>query len=103
MVPGAVNVDPRESDPRRTDSREWSESHGGGTDEKIIVRDANSPAPAPRDDSNSDSHSLTMELLAAVLVLLFVEQALAWRFTVGAVVAILSLALAAIWTAMRFL
>ena len=66
------------------------------------MRDANSPAAAPSDDPEPDAHSLTINLLMAVLALLFVEQALAWRFTVGAVVAILSLALAVIWTATRF-
>ena len=64
------------------------------------MRDTNSPVATASDDSEPDSHSLTINLLAAVLALLLIEQALAWRFTVGAVFAILSLALAAIWTAM---
>ena len=99
----AINVDPRESDPRRLDPREWVTSHGIEQGQGIVVRDANSPEVTSSDDSEPDTHSLTINLLVAVLALLFVEQALAWRFTVGAVVAILSLALAAIWTAMQFL
>ena len=99
----AINVDPRESDPRRLDPREWSTSHGNEQGHGIVVRDANSPTVAASDDSEPDAHSLTINLLAAVLALLLIEQALAWRFTVGAVFAILSLALAAIWTAMSFL
>ncbi len=99
----AINVDPRESDPRRFDPREWSSSHGNEQGHGIVVRDANSPTIAASDDSEPDAHSLTFNLLAAVLALLFIEQALAWRFTVGTVFAILSLALAAIWTAMRLL
>ena len=96
----AINVDPRESDPRRLDPREWSTSHGNEQGHGIVVRDANSPTIAASDDSDPDAHSLTINLLAAVLALLMIEQALAWRFTVGTVFAILSLALAAIWTAM---
>ncbi len=96
----AVNVDPRESDPRRLDPREWATSADNQQGHAIIVRDTNSPGTAATNDSEPDSHSLTINLLAAVLALLFVEQALAWRFTVGAVVAILSLALSAIWTVM---
>ena len=99
----AINVDPRESDPRRLDPREWSTSPGNEQSHGISVRDADSPATALSDDSEPDAHSLTINLLAAVLALLLIEQALAWRFTVGAVIAILSLALAVIWTAIRFL
>ncbi len=99
----AINVDPRESDPRRLDPREWSTSQGNEQGHGIVVRDANSPTVASSDDSEPDAHSLTINLLAAVLALLLIEQALAWRFTVGTVFAILSLALAAIWTAMRLL
>ncbi|MBC7817232.1 MAG: hypothetical protein IAG10_10120, partial [Planctomycetaceae bacterium] len=99
----AINVDPRESDPRRLDPREWSTSQSSEQSNGIIVRNANMPAAAPSDGSEPDTHSLTISLLAAVLALLLIEQALAWRFTVGAVFATLSLALAAIWTAMRFL
>ncbi len=98
----AINVDPRESDPRRLDPRDWATSHDNEQTHGIVVRDANSPATAPANDSEPDSHSLTINLLVAVLALLLVEQALAWRFTVGAVVAILLLSLAVIWTAMRF-
>ncbi len=96
----AINVDPRESDPRRLDPREWFTSHGHEQNNEIIVRDANSPTVAPSNDSEPDSHSLTINLLVAVLALLLIEQALAWRFTVGAMFATLSLALAAIWAAM---
>lgn len=99
----AINVDPRESDPRRLDLREWVTSAGDQQGYGIVVRDANSPGMAVTHDSEPDSHSLAINLLVAVLALLFIEQALAWRFTVGAVVAILSLALAAIWTATQFL
>ncbi len=99
----AINVDPRESDPRRLDPREWSISQGNEQDPGIVVRDANSPAAAPSDDPEPDTPSLTINLLVAVFALLLIEQALAWRFTVGAVVAILSLALAAIWAATRIL
>ncbi len=99
----AINVDPRESDPRRLDPREWSTSHGNEQGHEIIVRDANSPAVALADESEPEAHSLTIYLLPTVLALLFIEQALAWRFTVGALFAILSLALAAIWSATRFL
>ncbi len=98
----AINVDSRESDPRRIDPREWAESRSGEPDHRIVVRRSDSPVPTARDDSEPATNSLTLELLAAVLALLLVEQALAWRFTVGAVVAILSLVLAAIWTATRF-
>ncbi|MFM9964414.1 MAG: BatA domain-containing protein [Planctomycetaceae bacterium] len=96
----AINVDPRESDPRRIDPREWSESRDSDTDQRIVVRNSNSPVSSVRDDSEPVSDSLAGKLLVAVLALLLVEQALAWRFTVGAVLAILSLTLAAIWTAM---
>ena len=98
----AINVDPRESDPQRVDPREWSTSQGNEPGHGIVVRDANSPVAATSDEPEPDSDSLSINLLVAVLALLLIEQALAWRFTVGAVVAILSLALAAIWTAMRF-
>lgn len=99
----AINVDPRESDPRRLDPREWATSADNQQGHDIVVRDANSPGTAATNDSEPDSDSLTINLLVAVLALLFIEQALAWRFTVGAVVAILSLALAAIWTVMSLL
>lgn len=99
----AINVDPRASDPRRLDPRDWATSHDNQQTHGIVVRDANSPATAPAEDSEPDSHSLTINLLVAVLALLLIEQALAWHFTVGVAVAILSLALAAIWTAARFL
>lgn len=99
----AINIDPRESDPRRLDPREWATSVDNQQGHGIVVRDANSPGTAATNDSEPDSHSLTINLLAAVLALLFIEQALAWRFTVGAAVAILSLVLAAIWTLMQFL
>ena len=99
----AINVDPRESDPQRLDPREWATSADNPQGRAIIVRDENSPGTAATNDPETDSHSLTINLLAAVLALLFIEQALAWRFTVGAAVAILSFALAAIWTATQFL
>lgn len=84
-------------------TREWATSADNPQGRAIIVRDENSPGTAATNDPETDSHSLTINLLAAVLALLFIEQALAWRFTVGAAVAILSFALAAIWTATQFL
>ncbi len=45
---------------------------------------------------------ILLSLLAIVFCLLFIEQALAWRFTAGVLVAILSLLLAAVWLATRF-
>jgi hypothetical protein len=99
----AINVDPRESDPRRLDPREWFTSQDNEQAHEVVVRDANSPAVASADESEPDAHSLTIYLLSTVLALLFIEQALAWRFTVGALFAILSLALATIWMTMRSL
>jgi len=98
----AINVDPRESDPARIDPREWIRSIGNPLDGRFVVREAKTPVPLSQPSSDSDAQSLALELLLAVLALLFVEQALAWRFTVGVAVAIVSLFLAAAWAALRF-
>lgn len=98
----AINVDPRESDPQRIVPQELSVSRDG-RDAAILVRDANSPLPTWPDVADPDTDSLSLSLLAIVFGLLFVEQTLAWRFTAGAYVAILSLVVAIIWTAIRFL
>jgi hypothetical protein len=95
----AINVDPRESDPQRLDPRAWSESRDG----TIVVRDAHSPLPTAPDAVEPETDSVSLGLLVAVLGLLFVEQALAWRFTAGACVALASLVLAAVWFAVRLL
>jgi hypothetical protein len=97
----AINVDPRESDPARIDPRDWISSIGNLPDGRLVVRDVNAPVPPPQTPLDSDSHSLALELLLVVLALLFIEQALAWRFTAGLAVAILSLAVAALWFAIR--
>jgi hypothetical protein len=98
----AINVDPRESDPARIDPREWIRSIGNPLDGRFVVRETKTPVPLSQPSSDSDAQSLALELLLAVLALLFVEQALAWRFTVGVAVAIVSLFLAAAWAALRF-
>lgn len=98
----AINVNPRESDPQRIDPRELS-ILGEGLGGAVVVRDAESPLPKVPEVADADTDSLSLGLLTIVLGLLFVEQALAWRFTAGACVAILSLVLATIWAAIRFL
>lgn len=98
----AINIDPRESDPQRIAPQELSASRDG-RNAAIMVRDADSPLPTRPDIADSDTDSLSLGLLAIVFGLLFVEQTLAWRFTAGAYVAILSLVVATIWTAIRFL
>lgn len=98
----AINVDPRESDSQRIDPKELSASLGD-PGYQVIVREPDAPLPSAPEPPDSTTDSLSLSLLAIVFCLLFVEQALAWRFTAGAVVAILSLIVAAIWTAIRFL
>lgn len=99
----AVNVDPRESDPRRLAPRELVTIPEGSADNHVVVREADAPIPAEPTKEISELDSLSLHLLAVVLGLLLVEQALAWRFTAGVYVAILSLAVAAVWLAVRFL
>lgn len=96
----AINVDPRESDPQRIDPKELSSLNDSNS--QVVVRDAETPLPSASEPSDSATDSLSLGLLAIVFCLLFVEQALAWRFTAGAVVAILSLLLATAWFASRF-
>lgn len=98
----AINVDPRESDPQRIDPKELSTSLGDPS-HQVVVREPDTPLPSTPEPLDSTSDSLSLSLLAIVFCLLFVEQSLAWRFTAGVLVAILSLALAAIWTLIRFL
>lgn len=97
----AINVDPRESDPQRIDPKELSASLGDPR-HQVIVREPDAPLSSAPEPPDSTSDSLSLSLLAIVFCLLFVEQSLAWRFTAGVLVAILSLALAAIWTLIRF-
>ena len=97
----AINVDPRESDPQRIDPKELS-SMLGDKSSPVVVRESDAPLPPVAEPADSTTDSLSLGLLAIVFCLLFVEQALAWRFTAGAVVAILSLLLAAVWFAVRF-
>ena len=96
----AINVDPRESDPQRIDPKELS-SMLGDKSSPVVVRESDAPLPRTAEPADSTTDSLSLGLLAIVFCLLFVEQALAWRFTAGAVVAILSLIIATAWFAMR--
>ena len=97
----AINVDPRESDPQRIDPKELS-SLLGDKSSPVVVRESDAPLPPVAEPTDSTTDSLSLSLLAIVFCLLFVEQALAWRFTAGVIIAILSLLLAAIWFASRF-
>ncbi len=97
----AINVDPRESDPQRIDPKELSSSFSNANSQ-VVVREGDAPLPPAPELLDTASDSLSLGLLAIVFCLLFVEQALAWRFTAGAVVAILSLVLAVAWSASRF-
>ena len=91
----AINVDPRESDPRRMDAKELSSS--ASLNGKIALRDATSPAPITSAEDDSAAMSFARGLLVAVLVLLLIEQGLAWRFTFGIMVALVAISLASIW------
>jgi hypothetical protein len=98
----AINVDPRESDPRRIDPQELSESTGGPT-EHVLVRNSDVPVPVASEPSDSETHSFALDLLTVVLSLMFIEQALAWQFRAGIAATILMLILATFWFAMRVL
>ena len=96
----AINVDPRESDPRRIDPQELSESFGGSS-VRVHVRVADALTPDVSESPELETHSLTLGLLTVVLALLLVEQALAWRFSAGSAVILLLLVLASVWLAAR--
>ena len=97
----AINVDPRESDSQRIDPQELS-SMLGDPKSPIVVRESDAPLPPAAEPADSMTDSLSLGLLAIVFCLLFVEQALAWRFTAGVIIAILSLLLVTVWFASRF-
>ena len=90
----AINVDPRESDTRRFDPVEFSNSNA--LRGKIATRDATSTVPVISVGSDVEALSLARGLLLAVLSLLLIEQGLAWRFTFGMTVALIVVCLAGV-------
>lgn len=84
----AINVDPRESDARRFDVAEFSNSNA--LRGKIATRDATSSAPIRSAEDDAEALSLARGLLLAVLSLLLIEQGLAWRFRFGVTVALVA-------------
>ncbi|MEQ1645596.1 MAG: hypothetical protein ABL959_19255, partial [Pyrinomonadaceae bacterium] len=96
----AINVDPRESDPHRLDSKELSTSASlNGT---IAIRDATSLAPIRHTENDTTRSSLARGLLLAALALLLIEQGLAWRFTFGMTVALIVVGFASMWLAISW-
>ncbi len=93
----AINVDPRESDPRRLAAQELSNSNA--LRGKIAIRDVTSAAPITSAEDDSAALSLARGLLFGVLGLLLIEQGLAWRFRFGMTVALIVICLASLMLA----
>ncbi|HLQ46305.1 MAG TPA: hypothetical protein VK137_16295, partial [Planctomycetaceae bacterium] len=91
----AINIDPRESDPRRLDRKELSLPQASAS--PIAFRDATSPALPVNVEDDPFATSLARGLLVAVFVLLLIEQSLAWRFAAGVIVAVVATVLASVW------
>lgn len=77
----AVNVDPRESVLRKADETELKAEALAGVD--FVYRTGWREMSETSGGTVTDRNGLTRWLLAAVLVLLFIEPLLAWRFFAG--------------------
>lgn len=91
----AINIDPRESDPRRLDQKEISPPQMSAS--SVVFRDAMTPSPPEKNLDDAVAAELARGLLVAVLALLLIEQGLAWRFMAGIVVAVMATVLASVW------
>ncbi|MGE0374676.1 MAG: BatA domain-containing protein [Planctomycetaceae bacterium] len=87
----AVNIDPRESDLQTVQDDEWQ----AAIPEGIPVELAGSTAAAPAARPGTDQAGMDSWLLVAVLVLLLVEQVMAWNGRYGLVALLVSPAVVA--------
>ena len=90
----AINIDPRESDPRRLDQHELSPQT---STDVVVFREATTPVQEATIEDDASATAVARGLLVAVLTLLLIEQGLAWRFTAGVVVALVAISLASVW------
>ncbi|MAG92251.1 MAG: hypothetical protein CMJ48_00655 [Planctomycetaceae bacterium] len=87
----SINVDPRESDLDRLTAESMSSDLLSGA--KFAYRTQVHDQRAPTARAEADRGALSRSALTAALVLLFVEQAMAWRFTYGLALLALSIVL----------